>query len=112
MHMEVKFINATYQESETKKRQGKRSGMKRYEAQGYHIDQERQGNFILVKNVKIIAFFEKEDGEIINRNIKRDILWHYNKERCSKNLFNTFLNDAKEGRIKFYLDDYDNFSME
>ena len=110
--MELKFINATYQKSETKKIQGKRSDMEKYEAQGYHIKQERQGNFILVKSVKIMASFEKEDGRIMIRNIREDILWHYNKERCYKSLFDTFLNDAKEGRIKFYLDDYDNFSME
>lgn len=101
--MKVKFLNVSYEQSETIKHQGNRESIQPYLNQGYKIRGDRNGNWILAKPAKVMVTIGKESYKK-TFDMKEAILNYYSRERISKKLIDKFIEDAKNEKIKFELD--------
>lgn len=99
-----KFITASYEESDTIKKQGSKTSIQRYLKNGYTIVEERFGFWVLSKPVTITVWLEKPTGEIVSTEMKQNIVKHYGKLKISEKLFYQFVSDAKRGIINFNYD--------
>ena len=101
----AKVVYITYNESDTITYQGKRANINKYLKQGYSIKEERNGFWVLIKPVTVIAMLENDDGEKAMFNIKEDILRYYNRKKISEALVQKFIDQYEDGKITFYMED-------
>ena len=107
----VKFITAVYEESESLEKQGTRQSVQKYLKQGFKIQSEHNGFFVLTKPVRVRVVVS-DDGKQFIRDMKGEILKYYDKLRMSQKLFETFMQDAQSNNIKFYFNRNDQLSIE
>lgn len=101
--METKILSAFYERSDTIEHQGNRKSIQKYLNNGYNINQERNGFWVLTKPVRaLITIGNSKKRKTFD--MKEDICQYYGKQRISKKMFDNFCNEAKEGKIKFTLD--------
>ena len=105
--MEVKFIGAHYKYSDTVEVQKKQDKIRGYLNKGYKIKDERNGYWVLIKTAQVILTVMDENSQYRIFSVKNKVLELYNKSRISEKTFGKFLSDAKSGKIKFYLTEYD-----
>lgn len=98
--MEVKFVDAFYEASETIRVQGKSCDITPYKKQGYNIQYENNGNWVLTKPAQIRVILKKADGELFSVPAKMQVLEFYGKKRISEKMCETFMRDAQAGVIK------------
>lgn len=99
--MIVKFVDAFYEASESIRMQGKSCDITPYKKQGFNVQYENNGNWVLAKPAQISAILKKEDGELFSFPVKMQVLEFYGKRRISEKTFETFVKDAQSGVIKF-----------
>lgn len=106
------LVNAVYNQSSTITHQGNRNSIQRYLNQGYRIKEDRNGYWVLIKPASLIITLKDSKNIIYSFEMKEDAVKYYGKQRISEKLANTFINDAIAGKIKFYLDNTGNYSLE
>lgn len=87
-----------YEPSNTIETQGKQSAIKRYLQAGYHIKEQRNGYWILVKKAKVIVTVESSTGTR-SVSMKRSILDYYDKKRITLKQVEKFSQDVKAGKV-------------
>lgn len=101
--MNLKFIDALYEESDTIEIQGNQADIQRYLKNGYTIVDKSFEMYTLSKPVTIIVWLDTSSGIIANE-MKKIILDYYGKLFFSKAVFDQFVSDAKRGLITFHYD--------
>lgn len=95
----LEITSVKYVDSDSKEIQGKRKEIEKYLNHGYYIKEERNGYFVLVQPVKILADIATSDDTIERWNIKHAVLDYYGKSRISYSLFKRFYKELKEGKV-------------
>ncbi|MDD2376494.1 MAG: hypothetical protein PHD15_04540 [Clostridia bacterium] len=92
-----------YEESHTVQMQGKRRDIEKYLKKGYHVKEERNGYWVLVKDSRVKVTLT---NSTITRtfNMKEDIREHYNRTRVTAALIKTFSKDINSGKIVICMD--------
>lgn len=98
------FVNATYKQSSTITRQGNRSSIQRYLNEGYRIKEDRNGYWVLTKPATLTVVLADSNHIVHSFQMKEDALQYYGQSRISEKLANTFISDAIDGKIEFYMD--------
>lgn len=101
--MNSKFLSIVYQPSDCKQKQGNRASIQHFLDDGYFIQDNRNGYWILVRPARALVTIANEKTTR-TFNMKTDICVYYSKSRISKALCEKFESDAKKGIIKFELD--------
>lgn len=87
-----------YQASDTIETQGKQSTIKRYLEAGYHVKEERNGYWVLIKKARVIVTLQSSAGtQVIN--LRRDILDYYGKKRITPKQVEKFVQDIKKEKV-------------
>jgi hypothetical protein len=97
-------IQICYSPSDKQEKQGKRSEMKKYINQGYKIQLERNGYFVLVKTAKILLRFS-EKKKIHEIDISYDVKEFYDKKRVTEKLAEKIAADIKNEKVKVTIKD-------
>lgn len=94
----VTSVVVRYVPSDKIELQGKQKDIEKYLRQGYHVQEERNGYWVLTKNVQVLMTLT--NSTCTNTfNIKEDVLSYYNKQRISNSMVNQFENDINSGKI-------------
>ena len=99
------LVNATYDKSSTITHQGNRTSIQPYINRGYYIKEDRNGYWVLIKPSSLMVILKDSNNIIHSFQMKEDAVKYYGKKRISENIANRFINDAIDGKIKFYMDD-------
>ena len=99
-----------YENSDNIEIQGKREQIQEHINNGYYIQEQRKGYYLLVKSSKIIVTLSNDDLTK-TFNMKADILNYYEKQRLNETLFEKFKQDVEDGTISFTLDSNENYSL-
>lgn len=91
-------IQICYSPSYKLEKQGKRSEMKKYINQGYKIQLERNGYFVLVKTAKILLRFS-EKKKIHEIDISYEVKEFYDKKRVTEKLAEKIAADIKKEKV-------------
>lgn len=94
----------TYEESARITIQGSRLDIEKYLKQGYRIQEDKNGFWVLVKPLRLLATLTNSYGTK-SFDVKSDVLEYYHRQRISKNLIETFQKDVDSGKIIFEMDD-------
>ena len=101
--MKSRLLSVTYEPSNSVEVQGSYEKTKRYTQKGYYIKISRNGNYLLVKPVRVwVIVGNKTIKQTFN--LKREICDYYGKTRISFKLLERFQKEAEEGKILFELD--------
>ena len=98
------LVNATYEHSSKITHQGNRSSIQRYLNEGYYIKEDRNGYWVLTKPASLTVVLADSHNIAHSFQMKEDALQYYGKTRISENIANTFISDAIDGKIEFYMD--------
>ena len=105
------FLHAFYEKSDTITIQGNRASIECHLRDGYRKVDERNGFWILNRPARAMVYLADSKGEQYLFNMKESILNHYSRKMISQKLLDRFSDDAKAGRISFYLDGDGNYYM-
>lgn len=100
----VTSVEVSYEPSDGFTMQGKRSDVEKYLRQGYKIQEDRNGFWVLVKPLKLLVTLTNTHGTN-TFNVKKNVLEHYNRVKISKQLIDTFINDVNSGKISFEMNE-------
>lgn len=92
-----------YVDSDSIQIQGKRNKIQKYLNEGYFVQVNRNGFWVLVKPAKVEVVLKNEDEARVF-NIKEDVCNLYGKQRISKKLVETFFDEIGIGKIKFEME--------
>lgn len=112
MKQQIKCIATRYDESSNITHQGNRKSIQPYINQGYYVKSDNYGNWVLYKPARVIATLEGPAGNLVERNIKDYITTYFNKSRISYTQYLNFCKLISDGKIRFFIDEYDNYSIE
>lgn len=102
--VQVKFVNVEYEPSRSIEVQGNRSKIETYLSQGFYVKEDRNGYWVLIKPAKVIVYvIGQNDKYAQGFNFKQEILDYRRRQRISQKLIDEFCEDAKAGKIQFYL---------
>lgn len=101
--MEVKFVHALYEESDSLELQGTREKIEKYLRIGYYVKESRNGYWVLIKPAQVFVEVVNENSQYLRFSVKDIVLRLYNKRRISEKIFGKFIDDALNGKVKFYL---------
>lgn len=99
----VTNVEISYEASDRIVMQGKRSDIEKYLKQGYSIQEDRNGFWVLVKPLRLLATLTNTHGTK-TFNVKGDVLQYYNRFKISENLIAIFRQDVNDGKIIFEMD--------
>lgn len=98
------FVYASFEESSTRKHQGTRESIQRFLDNGYYIQVDRNGFYVLSKPGKVHVFLKSSSGASLQLDLKSEILHYYGRARMTPSLFSKFNEDASSGKISFYIE--------
>lgn len=99
------LVSATYNKSSTITHQGNRASVQPYINRGYYIKEDRNGYWVLIKPFSLTVVLKDSNNILHSFQMKEDAVKYYGKKRICENIANRFINDAIDGKIKFYMDD-------
>lgn len=104
------IIYVKYEPSDTIEKQGPRSSIEKYLKKGYHIKEERNGYWLLVKSVQVNVTVSNSSG---NRtvNLKQNILDFYTRDKISEKLIKKFEEDIHKDKIYICMDVEGNYDI-
>lgn len=97
-----KLIYVKYEASDTIEMQGKRDDAMKYLKIGYHVKEERNGYWVLVKPSRVIVQVQGSKG-MQEADLKHEILDFYGKQRISEKRVLSFTKDVENGKIDLCL---------
>ena len=99
----LKFVEGRYEEADTRVISDSREEVLRtYKNRGYQCIQGEGEGTILVRPAKILAQVKKGE-QLLTMNVNKQVCNLYDETRVSEELYELFLMDAREGKIKFEL---------
>lgn len=100
----AEYIEVHYQASDFIERQGTYHSIERYLKNGYYVQVNRNGYWLLVRPSKVIVAVNcGKHGNYIY-DMKNSILEFYNRSKISEKLIETFKKDVVDGRITILAD--------
>ena len=110
---EVDFESIFYQPSESIEIWGKRDKINPYLEKNFEVRESRNGYWVLVKSAKAIAYVkDNENGRMRSFDMRSKILEYYGRKKLLIKLVEQFDKDAKDGKIRLYLDENDNLVIQ
>ena len=106
----VEIQSVQYEKSDTIEIQGTSADIKYYLRNGYFIEEERNGYWVLNKSSRVLAEIIINNKPVL-QNIKHEILNYYNRDRISQNLVQKFANDLEAGVVSLYSDSNGGFAI-
>lgn len=100
----VTNVSVSYEASDRIVIQGKRADIEKYLRQGYSIQEDRNGFWVLMKPLRLLATLTNAYGTN-TFNVKGDVLDYYNRRRISEGLIKTFCDDVRSEKITFEMDE-------
>lgn len=108
----VNCVDVRYYESSTIEHQGNRESIRSYLNQGYYVQLDRNGYWVLNRPTKVIATLQSQTGTVYYCDIKQHITSYFYKNRISYKQYEDFCKVISDGRIRFYIDEYGNCTIE
>ena len=99
------FFDVSYEKNHTIAPQGNRDSISKYLRNGYYVVYEQNGFWILNKSSRVMVYLKDTKGNEHAVDMKKDIINYYGKPKISDKIVETFKNDARTGKIIFYLDE-------
>lgn len=100
------YIEVHYQPSDFIERQGTYSSIERYLKNGYHVQVNRNGYWLLVCPSKVIVAVNCGAYGTYTYDMKNSILEFYDRSKISAKLVETFKKDVVDGRITILADEF------
>lgn len=96
------IVDYEYKPSDSITKQGKRRDIIR-QYPDYKIQEERNGFFVLTKNSRYEVTLAWNDG-IETFEMRSGVLSHYNKQKATETLLETFVRDVENGECSIWVD--------
>lgn len=104
MH-KAKRIDVNYIPSSSIRHQGNRRSIDRYLKQGYKIQTNKNGFWVLVLPSQVFVTIYCDDQIEYTYEMKDSILRKYDRSKISNNLIDTFVDDFNNGKISINVDE-------
>ena len=104
----LSYVSSYFEPSQTITHQGTRRSIERYLNQGFSIQQERNGFWVLIKYSHAWVIFANSAGKQFRFDMRNSIMAHYGKQKLYEATFNRFVKDVSRGTVNVYLDSANN----
>lgn len=104
----LSYVSSYFEPSETVTHQGTRSSIQKFLNQGFSVQQERNGFWVLIKKSHAWVIFKDRAGNQHKFDMRNKIMTHYGKQKLYEATFNRFVKEVSNGTINIYLDSANN----
>lgn len=102
------YVSSYFESSDTVTHQGNWQSIQKFLNDGYSVQVERNGYWVLIKYSRAWVIFSNDRGEKFRFDMRSDILSYYCLQKLYKSRFDRFVTDLARGKINVYLDGANN----